>query len=240
MNRSAKDGEWSSPHYRGEGVWVPPRRTKVCAGDTVGKSVSNSGRPGIVQGAGMAGMRHSQTKGRATGKPGLEPPGGRCGYKRKRSSGRCGARSRIGARYSGTESEQGSGSSPASGDADRAQKAGRRGKAPCCVAASSVEERVSTWRKCGQVRRAKDPAPTSRRPGTRQETLEEEQSRRRKVHSLIDKVYAPANLAEAWKRVRENKGSAGIDGLTVTAFERPNTWPGCMPGYGTRPIGRPR
>src|SRR4051812_36973230 len=57
----------------------------------------------------MAGIgRHSQTKGRATGnaKPGLEPPGGRCGYKRKRSSGRCGARSRIGARYSGTESEQ--------------------------------------------------------------------------------------------------------------------------------------
>ena len=40
-------------------------------------------------------------------------------------------------------------------------------------------------------------------------------SRRRKVHSLIDKVYDPANLAEAWKRVRENKGSAGIDGLTV-------------------------
>src|SRR5215831_16421702 len=35
-------------------------------------------------------------------------------------------------------------------------------------------------------------------------------SRRRKVHSLIDKVYDPANLAEAWKRVRENKGSAGI------------------------------
>jgi hypothetical protein len=29
-------------------------------------------------------------------------------------------------------------------------------------------------------------------------------SRRRKVHSLIDKVYDPANLAEAWKRVREN------------------------------------
>src|SRR5690349_25148734 len=43
--------------------------------------------------------------------------------------------------------------------------------------------------------------------------------RRRKVHSLIDKVYAPANLAEAWKRVRENKGGARIDGLTVTASE---------------------
>ena len=29
-----------------------------------------------------------------------------------------------------------------------------------------------------------------------------------------------ANLAEAWKRVRENKGSAGIDGLTVAGFEQ--------------------
>jgi hypothetical protein len=37
MNRSAKDGEWSSLHYEGEGVWVPPRRNKVYAGDTVGK-----------------------------------------------------------------------------------------------------------------------------------------------------------------------------------------------------------
>src|SRR6201997_1513336 len=45
-------------------------------------------------------------------------------------------------------------------------------------------------------------------------------SRRSKVHSLIDKVYDPANLAEAWKRVRENKGSAGIDGLTVAGFEQ--------------------
>jgi RNA-directed DNA polymerase len=49
---------------------------------------------------------------------------------------------------------------------------------------------------------------------------EMECSRRRKVHSLIDKVYDPANLAEAWKRVRENKGSAGIDGRTVAGFEQ--------------------
>ena len=42
--------------------------------------------------------------------------------------------------------------------------------------------------------------------------------RQRKVHSLIDKVYDPGNLDEAWQHVRENKGSAGIDGLTITAF----------------------
>ena len=56
MNRSAEDGEWSSPHYGGEGTGVPPRRTKVCAGDTVGKNVSDSGRPGIVRRQGMAGI----------------------------------------------------------------------------------------------------------------------------------------------------------------------------------------
>src|SRR5467141_1998170 len=109
MNRSAKDGAWSSPHYGDEGAWVPLRRTKVCAGDTVAKNVSDSGRPGIVRRLGMAGIvRHSQTKGRATGnaKPSLKPANGRCGYKRKRNSGRCGARSRIGARYSRTGSEQ--------------------------------------------------------------------------------------------------------------------------------------
>src|SRR4051794_17698588 len=79
---------------------------------------------------------------------------------------------RIGARYSGTGSEQ---KAPdrrrTSGDAGRTQKVDRRGKAPCCVAASTRDERVSTWRKCGQVRKAKDPAPASRRPASRPETL---------------------------------------------------------------------
>src|SRR3954454_6041120 len=77
MNRSAEDGEWWSARSGGDGTWVPPRRTKVRADDTVGKSVSDPGRPGIVHREGMAGIvRHSQTKGRETGnaKPGLKPP----------------------------------------------------------------------------------------------------------------------------------------------------------------------
>jgi RNA-directed DNA polymerase len=44
------------------------------------------------------------------------------------------------------------------------------------------------------------------------------EQRYRKVHSLIDKVYDRTNLTEAWEHVRENKGSAGIDGLTIAAF----------------------
>ena len=35
---------------------------------------------------------------------------------------------------------------------------------------------------------------------------------------MIDKVYDRSNLTKAWKHVRENKGSAGIDGLTIAAF----------------------
>ena len=30
MNRSAKDGEWSSLHYGGEGAWFPPSHHGVC------------------------------------------------------------------------------------------------------------------------------------------------------------------------------------------------------------------
>src|SRR5215203_159432 len=176
MNRSAEDGEWSSPHDGGEGTGVPPRRTTVCAGDTVGKSVSDPGRPGIVHREGMYGRnnatladeraRNRERKARP------EAPDGRSGYKRKRRSDRSGARSRIGARYSGTGSEQkASDRCRTSGDAGRIQKTDRRGKAPCCVAASTSDVRVSTWRKCGQVRNAKDPAPASRRPARRPETL---------------------------------------------------------------------
>ena len=37
--------------------------------------------------------------------------------------------------------------------------------------------------------------------------------------SLMDKVYAPTNLAAAWKRVRSNRGAAGADNQSVESFE---------------------
>ena len=40
-----------------------------------------------------------------------------------------------------------------------------------------------------------------------------------KWFSLMDKVYAPRNLTAAWERVRSLKGAAGVDGMTVDAFE---------------------
>ena len=53
---------------------------------------------------------------------------------------------------------------------------------------------------------------------TRSEPERKRNSSKRKWHSLIDKVYAPTNLAQAWKQVASNKGAGGVDGMTVAAF----------------------
>ncbi len=50
-------------------------------------------------------------------------------------------------------------------------------------------------------------------------TLESKQGKKRKVHSLIDKVFSRKNLELAWEKVKRNRGSAGIDKVTVEQFE---------------------
>lgn len=41
----------------------------------------------------------------------------------------------------------------------------------------------------------------------------------KKVHSLVDKVYKLKNLELAWERVKSKRGSGGIDGQSIEAFE---------------------
>jgi RNA-directed DNA polymerase len=41
----------------------------------------------------------------------------------------------------------------------------------------------------------------------------------KKVHSLIDKVYKRKNLEMAWEKVKANRGSGGVDGQSLAAFE---------------------
>jgi hypothetical protein len=47
-----------------------------------------------------------------------------------------------------------------------------------------------------------------------------------KWFSLMDKVYARRTLEAAWKRVADNRGAAGVDGVawSVSRLERVITW----------------
>ncbi|MDI6811694.1 MAG: group II intron reverse transcriptase/maturase [archaeon] len=45
-------------------------------------------------------------------------------------------------------------------------------------------------------------------------------SKKKKFHSLIDKVWNWRNLNEAWTKVKQNKGAGGIDEVSIEEFER--------------------
>lgn len=43
---------------------------------------------------------------------------------------------------------------------------------------------------------------------------------KRRWYSLIDKVYEPKNLENAWKRVKANRGSGGVDKVSIAQFAK--------------------
>ncbi|ADU29623.1 group II intron reverse transcriptase/maturase [Evansella cellulosilytica] len=44
-------------------------------------------------------------------------------------------------------------------------------------------------------------------------------TQKRKWYSLMDKVWAMSNMEEAFKEVKRNRGSAGVDGVSIRTFE---------------------
>jgi RNA-directed DNA polymerase len=50
--------------------------------------------------------------------------------------------------------------------------------------------------------------------------LAAKRSRNRRFHALYDRIFRPDILWRAWQEVRENKGSAGVDGVTIEDVER--------------------
>ena len=75
-----------------------------------------------------------------------------------------------------------------------------------------------SWAKqsIGTKGRGRDMKGRIEKPGFREGVKE---TRKRKWYSLMDKVWAKANLEEAFKEVKRNKGAAGINGVTIKEFE---------------------
>ena len=92
-------------------------------------------------------------------------------------------------------------------------KTAAEGKGPAVVAPTDEGKRE------GMLERANDPTDKVRRLRRRLYKCAK-QSGTRRFHALYDRIHRGDVLMEAWKRVKANRGAAGIDGATLEMIEQ--------------------
>ncbi len=100
-----------------------------------------------------------------------------------------------------------------------AQNNAAGGKGPCGGRVGGAGKREGMTGKTGSnYPRGREPEDKVRQLQRRLWAVAKRQPGRR-FHALYDRIARRDVLAEAWKRVRRNKGAAGVDALTVAALE---------------------
>ncbi len=78
-------------------------------------------------------------------------------------------------------------------------------------------------RRTGRPSKRSSGARSAAQPVTTRQSSEEEEvpkvSENEKVTEVLERVYKPRRLLEAWRQVKKNAGAAGIDHMSVTEFE---------------------
>lgn len=84
------------------------------------------------------------------------------------------------------------------------------------------QKKVGAEEQGALFKRRRNELPDAERVSTLQEKLYQKakQERRYKFYVLYDKMFIPYLLREAWKQVKTNAGSCGVDGVTISDVEQ--------------------
>ncbi len=106
-------------------------------------------------------------------------------------------------------------------DDGRAPNNARRREGPLRVVMSATKVSARAW-----PARPVPTTPIGRRPIDKVRQLQRrlwaaaKQSPERRFHALYDRIWRSDVLQEAWKRVKRNRGAAGVDGQTIADVEQ--------------------
>jgi group II intron reverse transcriptase/maturase len=93
------------------------------------------------------------------------------------------------------------------------------GKDPCFGGASTGGKGEGMTREGGSNHPGRQKPDEKVRELQRKLYVAAKQQRERRFHALFDRIHRSDVLWEAWRRVKRNKGAAGVDGVTLEAVE---------------------